>query len=231
MIRLSASAIKDWLSCQKKYYYRVNFPEKAIKSNSLLIGGIVHTVLEKSWEDKYDAYKLAYNICKSNSYSKAIESSSIKFINNFFRYFRQLVSKNDIVEKFFELPYDKDIVMVGKYDRIINDKIIYDWKTSRYIPKEIGSDIQFIIYYESFNKEYGYYPELFFGGLYNGSIVKYRPSEIHTKVLYNEIIPNMIEDIYRGDFPRTGLHTYSFGKVNCYYCQFKKYCMKELEKE
>lgn len=225
---LSASSIKDWLSCKRKYYYRTNFRWEGEVTEPLIIGRAVHEAIEKNWKDKDSALESLMFM----DLSEDLISKSSRFVNNFFRYFRDMVSEEDKIEQDFKVKYDQDIYIVGKWDRILPTKEIIDWKTSKWIPSTLNDDPQFIIYYESYKQVFGEYPNrLLFGGLDKGKLVNYYPDQLFTNVLYNDVIPDMIESAYKNEANRDGMFKKDYGKINCTYCQFYSFCMKELEEE
>jgi len=177
VIRLSASLIKDYLSCRKKGFYRINHPEQAIKTDDMIIGEIVHKVIEEDWNkdmlfalEHAQKIKEGYNIVDPDP--KRLNRLN-RCIKNFFINFKYLIRNDDEIEKFFRVPFLEDIaIMTGKMDRVTKDVIIIDWKTGGTFPKSIDNDIQFIIYYISYKQIYKEYPKkVFFVSLDKGKLI------------------------------------------------------------
>lgn len=220
MMHLSASSIKDYLECRKKYWYRINKPDSGLDNEYLLVGRVVHELIEKHWNDDFpplDHYKFMYGL----------DDFLIEKINGYFfnfkRFFRPLLSNTNTFEKFFKQNYTKDVLIVGKYDCITENNVVIDWKTSSKIPASISNDVQFILYYQSYFNEYKVYPDLYFASLYNGRLIKYIDNPSVRRELYEQVIPNTINYIKAGMFPRTGLYT-----SKCFNCVYKVECHKEM---
>jgi len=231
MIKLSASLIKDYLSCQKKGYYRINHPELSISTDEMIIGDVVHKVLENCWDkDKKTSIEYAnYLLSKYNILDPTFKSIDKinRSITNFFGNFIYLLSKGDKIELNFEIPYLPnlgEVLIKGKIDRVNKDGCIFDWKTTLKIPKNIDNDIQFIVYYMSYITLYKEPPKkVFYASLISGKLIEFQPKSYYINYLYNNIIPSLIDDIKRGKFERTGLFNNS-----CLNCQFQVDCWKNL---
>lgn len=231
MIRLSASFIKDYLSCYRKGFYRIQSPEEAVQNDDMIVGTIIHKVLENKWNTSYsEANKYAnylvtkYNISDPNPLRMGKISRSLR---NYFNDFSSLLSKEDIIESFFKIPYkdSSDVLMTGKFDRITKDGLIIDWKSELTTPASISGDIQFIIYYETYKKIYKKEPKKVLNvSLVNGKVVEFIPDEYYITELYDKVIPDIISNIKAGNTSRTGLYSGA-----CYSCQFNGICFKELK--
>lgn len=221
MIYLSASSIKDYLECNKRFEYRLKAKDKAETTPAMEVGTIVHSAIESFWKDEAKAYKYL------ESHVKGLQTrdvqKAVKSLDGFFKYFRDYLTHLDEAEKFFKVKYDKNVTIVGKFDRVVNAKIIFDWKTSWQYPKTISNDIQFIIYSEAFKTIYSYYPtNVYYAHLMSGKLIEYEKDDTLVGELYNEIIPNILENM-DGIYPRTGLY-----KGVCKGCSFFKHCYSEL---
>ena len=106
---ISQSAIKDFISCNKRYYYRVNFAEEAVSTIEMTIGTIIHKILEDSWNDKAKAIDLAYKLSLSYSLNKTDINTILLLVNNYFENFKSLVTEDDIIEYNFTVPYKDNI--------------------------------------------------------------------------------------------------------------------------
>jgi len=225
---ISQSAIKDFISCNKRYYYRVNFAEEAVSTIEMTIGTIIHKILEDSWNDKAKAIDLAYKLSLSYSLNKTDINTILLLVNNYFENFKSLVTEDDIIEYNFTVPYKDNIYITGKFDRI-NQKgnhLVIDWKTGNSFFGGTSTDIQSIIYYNSYKQLSSDIPTLMYAFLKDNKLVRYTPDQTYIDVVYNEIIPDMIEAIRLNSFPHQGLFNNS-----CKRCSFKNICFKELGKE
>lgn len=219
-IFVSASALKDYLSCSNKVYYRIFEPELKVSNREMIIGDIVHKVIEKAWQD----LDVALNLGKTlgiNQNVDPIGMESIKhFIHTFFDHFAPLVSREDKIERFFKTKLSDDVYLVGKFDRISRN-LLFDWKTNANPPKAIGNDPQFIIYDYAYNLIYKQPPEgIYFASLKDGALIRYNESSEHAKALIEKIIPEYVETVRKKDFIKTGLFT-----GQCYRCPFKVPCL------
>ena len=221
MIHISASLLSDFLWCNKRLYYRKLIPEEAVQTREQALGEAVHQFIATEKENNnslYESYFIKYSVD---------EEGIAKFkrcVNNYFYSYSSLTTNQDIVEKYFKIPYDKDVYLVGKMDRIIpQNHIIFDWKTEEKVKTSIDNNIQFIIYYLAYKELYGVEPELFYANLAKNKTVKFIPKKEYINPVQNEIIPAAIDTIKRGNFYRAGLYN-----NGCPYCSFIKDCWKEL---
>ena len=81
-------------------------------------------------------------------------------------------------------------------------------------------------YYNSYKQLSSDIPTLMYAFLKDNKLVRYTPDQTYIDVVYNEIIPDMIEAIRLNSFPHQGLFNNS-----CKRCSFKNICFKELGKE
>jgi hypothetical protein len=220
---LSKSAIDDFISCRKKYYYRLNFNKQAQSSIYMTMGIIVHNALDKFWDDHDKAIKYVLTQSDYHSISESWKAKMLKDVQHYFKDFKQLVSKDDVREKFFKVEYDKGIYISGKYDVVTPDHKIIDWKTGKWSPQNLASDTQMILYYNSYHTLYGVYPTAILATLPTSKIDIYKPNQVYTDALYNEVIPDMIDAIEEGKFPRNGFYTWNA----CKFCSFSHLCDKD----
>ena len=225
---ISQSAIKDFIACNKRYYYRRFFPEESKKTDEMVVGIIVHTVLEKEWKDYSNALKLADELILEYNLSASYIQKITLMVRTFFEFYQDLVNENDLVETKFSVPhfnfiYEGDVSLVGKFDRInLERNTIIDWKTGK-LP--YPNDIQSIIYYNTYKQLYNRSPTLIYVSLSETKMSTYIPDQLYTDILYNEIIPSMIEAIKSDSYSHTGLFTWA-----CKRCNYKDFCFKELGK-
>lgn len=219
-IFVSASALRDYLKCSQQVYYRIFEPELKIENREMIIGRIVHKVLEKAWKNKDVALGLGKSLCQKEKLDAVAEQSVEHFIHTFFESFSPIISDEDSVEKFFKVKLYDDVYLVGKFDRISRGMVI-DWKTVSQPPKRIDNDIQFIIYDLAYNLLYGRQPEgLYLAALKDGSLIRYTESKNHSETLINQVIPNFVADVRNKVFVKFGLFTGA-----CYRCPYKAQCL------
>ncbi len=225
-IRLSKSSIESYLGCSKRYYYRINFPEEAKKTPQMALGNAIHSILEKYWHNEKEAlasieqYLKLYGLYSNEFYQKAQ-----KQIINYFGNFTSLVKNNDLIEYGFSVPYSEDVFIVGKFDRVnLEENYIIDWKTGNSSHGGDSNDIQSIIYYNSYKKLFGNFPIIVYVYLGENKVKTYIPNQFYIDLLYNDIIPNMIQDIKNNKFLPTGLFKFN----ECKYCPYKDICYAEL---
>jgi CRISPR/Cas system-associated exonuclease Cas4 (RecB family) len=225
MIHVSATNLKDFMSCPSKLYYRLYGGLEAMQpTREMAMGSLVHEVIEKYWDDKELAYKQLGNLMVSYNLDAGDTDEVINYLEVFYEKFAPLCANSDQIEKRFEVKYSDNALIVGRYDRIIGDAII-DWKTGRTPPKNIDNDVQFLLYYSVYRKYAGRLPsKVIYASLTSGNLISLNPDKRKIDVLYNEIIPAYLHAIERNDFPHTGL----IG-TTCYRCGFREACWNELD--
>jgi len=230
MIKLSASMIKDYISCSQRAYYRFNFPEESTEINEVAVGNIVHKVLESEWNNYDRAVDLSikllhqYNLI-SNSTLYA-EEKILKCLGNFFNLMPEILDGSDFIEYRFDIKYKNrnDIRLVGKIDRVTKDGIIFDWKTSYQTPESIDNDIQFIYYYIAYTNIFNTTPtNLFLVSLINNEMIRFNPKEYFIDTVWNELIPMIADSIKKKHFYREGMYN-----NNCEQCPFQSICWRQL---
>ncbi len=222
-LNISASSIADYLACSQKVKFRLSSPEQQEQTPEMLAGTIVHELIEKhaDWDIAYSAMEVKI---KQYNLDRSMEARVIKSVDNYFEYFQQFTTKEDVIEYKFKIKHQDDILFVGKFDRITPDGKIFDWKTSAVCPKDISNNVQFIFYYECYKRLYGKEPtSVFYAHLLSKKLVRYIPNLILTNYLFNEIIPNMITSLKTNKFFRTGLYSNI-----CKNCAFQQHCFEEI---
>lgn len=221
-IFVSASAVKDYISCSQKVYYRIFEPELKVSNREMIIGDVVHKTIEKAWKNLDVALNLGQTLGKNANVDLVGLQSIEHFIHTFFERFIPLLTDEDKVEKFFKVKMQDDVYLVGKFDRITRGLVI-DWKTDSNVPKNISNYPQFIIYDLAYKLIYNKPAEgIYFASLKSGDLIRYNESKEHTKTLLEDIIPNYIETIRKKEFIKQGLFT-----GQCYRCPFKIPCLGE----
>jgi len=221
-IRLSASLIRDYIVCPKRAYYRLYEPEQAISDASTNVGIIVHKLIEEYWANSNTMASHVSELLEKNNL-KEKRDEVIECIVNFER-FRRYLYPNDIIEKFFSLPYDNTLI-VGKMDRITEDGIIFDWKTGKYPPYSLTRDPQFILYYLAYKKMFGKKPRaIYYASLAKGTLTMFKPDEKIVWDFEQILLPTVLRQLRGKVFPRYGLYNYK----TCNNCSYYNHCFTEL---
>jgi len=224
---LSASAIKDFLSCSQKYKYRRFAKQQAEETTAMLIGTIVHTVVEDYWDASLEEALDRATLLRTEAElydARSIEKIE-RNVTNFFKGIKFPLSNRDKIEKFFKVPYDPDTYIIGKFDRILEDSVVIDWKTGG-LPLRIYADPQFIVYDWAFEKIYGYPASNIVGvSLDKNYSHSYRRKEPEFDLLIHEVIPSILERIENDKYAHEGRFQY----MNvCKNCSFLTHCNNEL---
>ena len=218
-VYVSATAIKDYLSCSKKLYWRTNFPETAVVNEYMHIGTVVHRAIEMFW----DRGDIAFDYVQ-NELENINDIHALKCITNFSNNFAHLLSEEDEIEVKFKMFLGDDTYLVGKIDRISNG-VVYDWKTARKPPRNIDKDIQFMLYYLAYKSMYEKAPNaVMYGALTNGTLINYTPDEHLLGVLQDEIIPEVVNALRNNTFYKHGV----FESSTCRGCIYRDVCIGGL---
>lgn len=222
-IYISASMIDDFISCNKMVYYRINKSEVALQSRSMVVGEVVHSAIETFWNDEGKA--IDFSIKQINERLPNDNQSvakAVKCTENFFSNFRIHLSDDDEIEKKFRIQYDKDVYIVGRMDRVSRQSV-FDWKTSERPKLDVSKDVQFIIYDWAYKQLYNKTASVYYASLSTGNLVRYSKNDIAHKVLFEDIIPQLITAIKAKDFTPNGVF-----RRACFNCQYSESCLKEI---
>ncbi|KKM93424.1 hypothetical protein LCGC14_1208560 [marine sediment metagenome] len=227
-IRLSASSIKDFIQCERRFLYRRDYSEEGRQTKPMLVGSIAHRIIEEYWDDKEAAVEYCRDIRDKYPYLLEKDRNNLLlFTHTYFEKFRFMLTDQDEIEKRFKIEY-KDYNLVGKIDRIVhkNGGTVIDWKSGVKTPRNINDDIQFILYYKAFQSLYGRAPtNVLLLSLSSGKMVTYKHNLVNQHILMEQIIPSMIQKIKRNEFPYTGVLNHK-----CYPCIYKEFCHQRLGK-
>ena len=226
MTNISASLIKDYIVCPRKAYYRLFFSGEVSTNKHIVVGNIVHHALENFWDSKKACIEYANQKIKEST----IKLDTDKIFNsfdNFFEIFYPLLTPEDQIEYYFKYKYS-DVNIVGKIDRIKKGGIIFDWKTSLSKP-DVEKDIQFILYYLSYEKVFGKVPNsVIYAQLPTGIMYQFKPNKEYIDEFKYNILPHVVNTIRTSvlNLPRNGLFLYD--KTTCRDCLYKDVCYEEL---
>lgn len=224
-INISASLIEDFISCNRKVLFRLHRPEVAVQNREMVIGEVTHSAIEKFWDNNMEMQKYVYaELTKRlNDDFPAIEFAS-QCLNRFTEHFYPLLTDKDKIEKRFRIPIEKDVFLVGKMDRISNSSV-FDWKTSRTVPKSLTYNPQFIVYNWAYEQIYKSPPAgVYFGSLTTGNLIMYKQDAVAEDALFSAVIPHIVAAIRGGDYVPNGIF-----KGACYRCSYSSTCLKEWE--
>jgi len=224
MINISASTLKDYMDCPKKVDFRLNKSGTGAQTRPQLLGTVIHYILEKHWQnDRVALAEMRKQFIKYPELTLVDQTKIELCVQNFFRLYGNILTSNDEIEKFFKIPWGRDVQLVGKLDRIHNN-VVYDWKTGA-PPEDINRDPQFILYYLAYKKLYNKEPSaVSYVSLPNMKTYMYRPVQGYIDELTN-IIPLVANEIRQKHFPKYGLFSFR----TCANCAFQKPCWGETD--
>jgi len=233
MLYLSATGIKDHLDCAYRLYLRREKPKSAIVSDDAIFGGIVHEGIEKY--DTYDdalAFGLAeWDRLKNDNRFLPTKSKPPKSFRKMFKGYYNSILEEINADGFeqaerelkFKIPWRKnEVMLVGKWDRVQENKL-FDWKTGMRPPDKYDlRDFQFCFYDLAYELVYGQRPEQFYGYLYGGSLY---PIDIPEQLRYNtvKLVDRVADELLEQNEPLrvTG--------YQCKRCFYREICHNELD--
>lgn len=225
---LSASAIKDYIECPQKFWYRLSKAKEAEQTLPMRLGNIIHKLLEHSdeWDTLQEGLILASAMLDSFGLEGYDVNNLLPYLKIFNDYWRNLLSSEDLIEHNFKFPIANDVYLVGKFDRILKkSNTVLDWKTGKETPSSLKNSIQFIIYDEAYRILYGKRPEsTVYASLVKPILIPYQRSEARVSVVFDEIIPKIVHDWKYKNYARFGMFA-----NKCHMCAFKNICYDELE--
>lgn len=222
MIYVSASMIDDYINCQNKVFYRIEKRgDDDLQTPEQALGTAIHSVIETEWTDYKRAIAYANKLTKEYGFNTQQEDKLKYCVSTYFDRFRVLVKDNDIIEKKFSIPLSKEVMLVGKMDRIVTDNnMIIDWKSNERVPYNIDTYPQFIIYYFAYKKLFKHPPsKIVFASLTEGKLVNFKPNQELVDVMMNEVIPNLVTTIKKQSFAKDGIF-----RSKCKSCQYLRVC-------
>lgn len=233
-INLSASSIKDFMLCSKRYYYRINYPEASIQTASMKTGTVVHNVIEKALNSTYETvFAIGEQALKSlNLSEKEYKVGANKLdlsIKNYYNFFTELTAEDDLIEQNFKILFDNNVYLVGRIDRLsVRRRMVIDWKTNYKDPLFIDNDVQFQLYKYAYTSLYKEKPlSVLYANLFTGRLISLRDSDetwyIH---LLESLIPSIVYKIKNNEFAREGIE-----KNICKHCQYNEKCFRDATEE
>jgi hypothetical protein len=171
LIQLSASKIKTFQSCPRKYYYEYLHKLPKEKHPAAALGSAVHKTIERVYKEhaepvstflKEFAHELVkYNITEFSWGQEAkLRNDGIKMVGDY-DYSRRIPTQ---IEVEFRLPFPNAAHAIcsihGYIDQVYATSFV-DLKTNARKPTQdvLDNDIQFILYAWAFKEIYQVYPE------------------------------------------------------------------------
>lgn len=219
---ISQSAINDFISCKKRYYYRLYYKDESIPTKEMFLGTLVHRILENYTDNQEEAMDQVERYVGEHDLTSKDRDVLVGSVEGFYNSFQHLITPDDVKEKMFTLPYAREIFITGKFDRITPNHMVIDWKSGGYVPLTLANDIQSILYSYAYEKLYGVVPTVVVAYLRKNKLSYYLKDDFYSDILFNEIIPDLINSVDSGEFSHTGYFNNA-----CRNCSFKAFCDKE----
>ena len=177
--KFSPSMILDYIACPKAFYYKyiaqVKLPQKQIH---LLFGSAVHAAIENIYanEEPYGMFDITFDIDKLTNEEKKLYEEYVALGREMIKNY---IEEHKMLDKIYSLnsgesekyvrknlinPLTKketSIPMSGRIDRMTDDGIIVEYKTSKnaWNPKETRYKIQTLMYNLWYYSEYKTLPK------------------------------------------------------------------------
>jgi CRISPR/Cas system-associated exonuclease Cas4 (RecB family) len=240
---LSASAIKDFWSCPRRYYYRVYRSKEGIPSNHMVLGKIVHDAIELVEKNEINEKEIIdwalgqwdLKVEEIGRYWKSTKppKNITRLLTNYLTKIRPRLTEPAEIELDFRLSLFDDVYFIGKMDRV-EERIVYDWKTSRNSPTRFElRDVQFSLYALAYRQVFGTDLDAFYyGHLPSGRCY---PVDINPELLTDakllldktaKMVYNMRKDSIQHEI------SYRFNRLPgrlCDWCLYRGICDRELD--
>lgn len=221
---ISASKLKTYSSCGRKYYYQYKEKAASEKTIPLIMGTSVHKAIEEGYRGKHP--ELVY----TQTWQKEIADNNLEHNAKAFSKGMRMVLQYDFsivpdfIEQYFEMPFpnkENPIAVVNGYIDQGFEWGVRDLKTSARKPDQLllDYDLQFILYAWAFEQFTGTKPkQLVWHHLDTGE-------DMVANVLGEEKLEHAIESIMslvKADADETFPRHVGF---ECGWCPFKKVCL------
>lgn len=224
MLYLSVSSLRDYLACPKRYWWKTFARAVPVVNEYVIRGQIVHNAIEKC-SNLEDALEFAEQEYSTDFLSDSLPDDVRKMIKNYYSKIEPTLDarNEDTVETTFKLKWSPDAFIVGKIDRMSQDKTkFYDWKTSFNKPN-IHSlhDPQFYVYHWAIQRRWGVSSTPYYGHLMSGELFRV---DINDEMWYNVkyLIDQAIDELLKINYyPRVAGY-------QCGSCFFKDICWSEF---
>tara|TARA_E500000331_G_C17184912_1_gene682202 strand:- start:236 stop:1315 length:1080 start_codon:yes stop_codon:yes gene_type:complete len=179
-MRISASQIKEWSLCQKKWYFnKVLKLDGGGSGYGATFGSVVHGVLENLHQGK-DLYPLGWDRNLQSGHGELAQALVAKY--------QEEVKEIDPqgIESYFKLPVIEGVELIGYVDLWNKDSVV-DHKTTGNLKyaldaKELASDTQMLIYAYALKALAGDIPPLV--SLKHNVFLRKSPAKVKTTQAY-----------------------------------------------
>lgn len=226
MIIISASMLRDYLSCKAKAWYRRTKVPRATTA-SMILGQNVHDMVA-DYEDGrdisgYDAMLVERLSGDVVFYRGQSFNSLMRQKENCFNMYKQLQSQLPPiihVEEQFQFHYEPDVKVVGRFDQIRQSYVIAELKTGYKEPSEamLKADIQTDFYMWAYQNLNHQTPTYYYIHLPSGTIYEQKRNAFYDIEIY---INKFIKDARAGNFPKEK------DGYKCSGCSYKDFCLKD----
>lgn len=233
LTRLSASKIKTFMSCNKKYQYRYIDKVPYTRTTALVLGTAIHKAIELGYQGE-DPQRVFYDAWHAQLAEEGIEHNAKEFN----RGMRMLLvydfekRKPIASEVEFILPFPSAETPICEIHGYLDQ--VYDWgfvdlKSGKRAPKveQLEYDIQFIIYAYAFYTLYDQRPEKAIWHHLDGGIDIIVPDLLET-VKFDTVMDSILSLLQSN---KTELYPRRIA-MDCGWCEYAKTCLgKHVEEE
>lgn len=225
---LSASKLKVFSSCNRKFYYEYVEKQETKKHPAACLGSAVHRTIERVYKENVDpaetfstefAHELV--VLDTDVDTAKLEKAGLKMVTQY-EYTKRV--PNDM-EVGFLLPFPNQAHPLcqirGYIDQVYEDFGFVDLKTNTYKPLlgVLDHDPQFIIYNWAFSEIYGYAPT---NTVWNHLRTK---EDLYANVSGTDKLDEVTRLVERIlDNQLTGVWDRSVGQT-CSWCSFRRECL------
>jgi len=227
VVKISASALRDYNFCPRKVYYRINKVYRP-PSASQLFGAVVHDLIEEYETNgavDIDLYRvrLAKEISKADVTFKRWQTSNALWklldecFGNYLILREQLPSLSE-AEVGFSFEIRDGVKAVGRWDQIRGSNTIVELKTSHWPPSDIflAADIQTTFYIWAFRELFHVMPKFYHVHLPTGRAYELQREDFTS---LDNNIDAFIKDIKAGTLIKT------MDGFKCSNCDYRDICI------
>lgn len=171
---LSASRLKSYIECPKSYKYKYLYQGQEKPSIYSINGSALHRSLELLYKENTNKMKTyiermekwrGVDVISGDQYLR-LYAEGLQILKTYKKswYKPMIIQGKPVIERHFKLKYPNDeepIAIIRGYIDLTQKNSFVDWKSSKAVlsAKKISQDLQFLIYYWSFNRIYNRYPD------------------------------------------------------------------------
>ncbi|RXJ88573.1 hypothetical protein CRV01_12580 [Arcobacter sp. CECT 8983] len=234
----SASSLKEFLECKRKYYLnhilKIKEHNISLKPKGYELGNIIHNTLEEYYNQDMRSYEILLDIFNKNRSENPFLNLDLEIWKKKLKDFVQLEEKRFekgfkilALEKPFFCEYE-GIKLQGKIDRIdiLNDDyFVLDYKTSSNLKVSTK---------RTYEKAVDFQLEFYFLGvesLYKSNNINTFYYDLYNMKLLEEVVLNEKLELLKNIFSEFKTTSVNFEKCDnnqtCQYCIYKTICDKE----